>query len=336
MFKKPEYCAACHKQFVDEEVNKVGWVQLQNQYDNWRMSKWARHRKDPRRTIECRECHMPLVPSRDPAAGDSQDYNRAPNDRMHRSHRFLAANQFLPDLLKLEGAEEQVRLTHQWLKGDFPIPEIEAKWHKAGVPIVSLQLEAPATARPGEKVPIRCVVTSNKVGHDFPTGPLDIIQSWVELVVKDEQGRVVYASGTVDPQGFIKPGSFIFKAEPVDQYGNLIDRHNLWEMVGVRQRRALFPGFSDTAEFGFLCPALAPARQTALPAQQQYTFAAPEAQKLFVTARLRYRKIDQFLLNFLRSVGFFSEFREQHLTAPITDLHTQRVVIAVRTRGETS
>ena len=46
----------------------------------------------------------------------------------------------------------------------------------------------------------------------------------------------------------------MFKAEPVDQYGNLIDRHNLWEMVGVRYRRSLFPGFSDTAEYTFACP----------------------------------------------------------------------------------
>ena len=45
----------------------------------------------------------------------------------------------------------------------------------------------------------------------------------------------------------------MFKAEPVDQYGNLIDRHNLWEMVGVRYRRSLFPGFSDTAEYAFRC-----------------------------------------------------------------------------------
>lgn len=56
MFKAPEYCAACHKQFIDKEVNRVGWVQLQNQYDNWAMSHWN-HKDDPRKTIECRECH---------------------------------------------------------------------------------------------------------------------------------------------------------------------------------------------------------------------------------------------------------------------------------------
>jgi len=329
MFKKPEYCAACHKQFVDEEVNKVGWVQLQNQYDNWRMSKWARERKVARRTIECRECHMPLVASTDPAAGDAYDYNRSPNDGKHRSHRFIAANQLMPALLKLEGHEEQTALTHKWLRGDVRIPEIEDKWHKPGVPAVAIQLLAPPRVKPGEKVNLKCIITSNKVGHDFPTGPLDIIQAWVELTVKDESGKLIYASGTVDERGFIKPGSFLFKAEPVDQYGNLIDRHNLWEMVGVRHRRALFPGFSDTAEFAFFCPDISPAGRVRMDREKEYSFTAPKGGKLRVEAKLRYRKIDQFLLNFLRSVGFFTEFKGKQLSSPISDMHEDRAVIEV-------
>ena len=42
LLKSPEYCAACHKQFIDEEINDFGWVQLQNQFDNWRKSHWNR------------------------------------------------------------------------------------------------------------------------------------------------------------------------------------------------------------------------------------------------------------------------------------------------------
>jgi hypothetical protein len=328
MFKKPEYCAACHKQFVDEEVNKVGWVQLQNQYDNWKASKWARGEK-AEAVLECRECHMPLVKSTDPAAGDARDYNRSPNDGMHRSHRFIAANALMPAMLGLEGADEQVRLTHKWLKGDVRIPEIEKKWAAPEAPAVSIQLTTPAQVRPNENVKLACVITSNKVGHDFPTGPLDIIQAWLEVVVRDQTGRVVFETGTVDEKGFIKPGSFMFKSEPVDQYGNLIDRHNLWEMVGVRQRRALFPGFSDQAEFSFACPSMGNRRALPLPQQAAFDFPAGEVGALDVRARLRYRKIDQFLLNFLGSVGFFSEYKGQHLTAPITDMHEQHAVVAV-------
>src|SRR5690606_24001188 len=175
MFKQPEYCAACHKQFVDEEVNSVGWVQLQNQFDNWKTSKWARDRSDAATTVECRECHMPLVDSTDPASGDPHDYNRAPDDGRHRSHRFLGANQFMPELLGLEGAAEQTALTHAWLEGAIAIPEIEAKWKSKDIPIVSIQLLAPSEVRAGEAITVQCVITSNKVGHDFPTGPLDMI-----------------------------------------------------------------------------------------------------------------------------------------------------------------
>ena len=62
LFKSPEFCAACHKQFIDKEINRVGWVQLQNQFDAWRKSRWN-HPNDPTKTVECRECHMPLKAS---------------------------------------------------------------------------------------------------------------------------------------------------------------------------------------------------------------------------------------------------------------------------------
>ncbi|MBI3697781.1 MAG: hypothetical protein HY238_23485, partial [Acidobacteria bacterium] len=300
MFKAPEYCAACHKQFVDQEINRVGWVQLQNQYDNWAASHWNQ-KGNPRKTIECRECHMPLVEhSTDPGAGDEADYNRRANDGKHRSHRFLAANNMVPRLLRLEGWQEHVRLTEQWLEGRYEIPEIRDKWR--GGPIVRLTLEAPPAVRAGRPIPIRVTLTSNKVGHDYPTGPLDLIQSWVELRVTDDGGNLIYASGRRDEKHFIEPGSFLFKAEPVDQYGNLIDRHNLWEMVGVRYRRSLFPGYSDKVEY------LAPSRQ---PGKYQ------------VTALLEYRKVDQFLVNYLLGT-------DAGITAPVVEVAQATAAVEVR------
>jgi len=321
LFKTPEYCAACHKQFVDQEVNKFGWVQLQNQYDNWRKSKWN-HPGDARKTVECRECHMPLLNGPEPAAGDVADYNRTPTDGKHRSHRFLGANQYMPVLLKLAGGDEQARLVERWLHGEYPIPEIQAKWAEG--PAVGLELDAPVQASPGAPLRIRAIITSNKVGHDYPTGPLDLIQSWVEIRATDEQGRVVFTSGRPDAKRMIPPGTFLFKAEPVDRYGNLIDRHNLWEMVGVRYRRSLFPGYSDVAEYTFACPgspdAGSPVRETRIPS-------AP-AGDISIDAVLHYRKLDQFLVDFL--------FPGKGLSAPITDLaHAHAVVRVTRdaTRG---
>jgi hypothetical protein len=330
LFKSPEFCAACHKQFIDEEINKVGWVQLQNQYDNWRKSRWN-HPGDPTKTIECRECHMPLVASHDPASGDDRDYNRTPDDGEHRSHRFLAANQFMPVALQLNGSDQQASLTERWLRGQVDIPEIKDKWRTG--PAVPIEVEVPASVRPGEPVNIRAVLTNNKVGHDFPTGPLDIIQAWVEISVTDQAGHEIYRSGQRDSSHFIAPGSFMLKAEPVDENGNLIDRHNLWEMVGVRYRRSLFPGFTDEADYTFKCPGSEPLfgtqvtralADTASPLDRRVALRVPRegVTALHVSARLMYRKADQYLLNFLFG-------KDAGLTAPVTVMSQDQKTIEV-------
>ena len=214
------------------------------------------------------------------------------------------------------------------MRGDFEIPEIADKW-SAG-PAIPIELVMPEFVHPDEEVSLSVRITNNKAGHDFPTGPLDIIQAWVELEVTDENGEIVYQSGIVDEDRFIEPGSFIFKAEAVDQYGNLIDRHNLWEMVGVRFKRSLFPGFADQAEYTFSCPG------TVLPSDlseedllkpiESFALVTPgEGEMLHVKAALKYRKIDQYLLNFLMG-------EETTLTAPITVLSTAAGTIAVRER----
>lgn len=328
MYKKPEYCAACHKQFIDQEVNRVGWVQLQNQYDNWAASHWN-HKGDARATVECRECHMPLVDSTDPAAGDSMDYNRSPEDHKHRSHRFLAANSFVPAFLHLDGSDKQVELTAAWLQGHIEIPEIRNKWAEG--PIVKVRIEAPPTAIPGKPIPVRVVMTSNKVGHDYPTGPLDMIQSWVELRVEDADGHIVFTSGQRNDRNFLPPGTFLFKAEPVDQYGNLIDRHNLWEMVGVRYRRSLFPGYSDTVEYNVMCPSGGPSLPVAA-ARPNSNFVVPTGTapgKLRIEAILHYRKIDQFLLNYVMG-------EKSGLTAPVVDIASATADVCVTKAGESA
>jgi hypothetical protein len=267
---------------------------------------------------------MPLMESADPASGDALDYNRTAGDARHRSHRFLGANLAMPAMLRLPGAERQIELTAKWLRGEYEIPEIASKWAKG--PAVALELVAPEAVPAGDTATVRVVVTSNKVGHDFPTGPLDIIQSWVELTVTDGGRERVFASGTLDGRHFIQPGSFMFKAEPVDQYGNLIDRHNLWEMVGVRYRRSLFPGFSDTAEYTFRCAGAVGTEAPDTGHERTFRVPAPAAGgELGVTARLLYRKIDQYLVNFM--------FGEKGITTPVTEMARAEARIRVTAGG---
>jgi hypothetical protein len=309
----PELCGACHKQFIDKELNRATRVQLQNQYDSWKGSPWfvageadPRH-GDPARTLACRDCHMRRTDSEDPVAPQ--------RDGKHRHHGFIAANQWLPTYHGLPGAQRHVELTEQWLRGETVLPEIADRW-PAG-PIVPISIEAPAAVRAGETLKLRITLDNAKVGHTFPTGPLDMIQSWVDVTATLD-GREVFRSGRLDERGFLEDGAFELKAEGVDRAGNLIDKHNLWDMVGARFRRAVHPGYSDTETFTFEC---ACEGQAPVNPRRELELEAPAAQgELVITATLRYRKVNQALLNMLKPDG-----KDR---APITDMGT--VVARVR------
>jgi hypothetical protein len=158
-----------------------------------------------------------------------------------------------------------------------------------------------------------------------------MIQSWVELRVTDASGRVIFTSGQRDARNFLPPGTFLFKAEPVDQYGNLIDRHNLWEMVGVRYRRSLFPGYSDTVDYNLICPS-GSAATSSRPESTDTHFTIPAAGdpgKLQIEATLHYRKIDQFLLNYVMG-------EKSGLTAPAVDISSASATVCVTREGDTN
>jgi len=302
LLSTPEYCGACHKQFIDKEINRATRVQLQNQYDAWKGSHWFvpdpknPQRSDAEKSLACRDCHMRQVQSDEPAATSGK----------HRHHGFIAANQWLPLFHDLPHAEEHVRLTEEWLKGETVIPEIADRW-PAG-PLVPLRIEAPRSVRAGDRVVVRVVADNRKVGHTFPTGPLDVIQAWIEVTVRHGD-TVLFHSGGLDEKGFIEPGSWMLKAEGVDRAGNLIDQHNLWDMVGARFRRVLFPGYSDREEYTFECACEEP---TGIRDAEVELEAPERADVLDVEAVLHYRKVDQTLLNVLLPHG--------NARAPVTDM----------------
>ncbi len=305
LYKTAEFCGACHKQYIDKEVNTdIGKVQGQNQYDSWKNSRWYNGDRDPE-TIGCRECHMPLVEGSDPASGDAADYNRSVDDAKHRHHGILASNQYIPLKQGLKGAGRHVARVQRWLRGEIEIPEIADKW-TAG-PVVRMTLRAPETVAAGQEVRLQVVLTNNKTGHDFPTGPLDMLESWVEVTVTDPSGAVVYHTGQLDEAGRVRQAPVIYKADGFDRQGRPIDRHNLWDLVGARYKRALYPGMTDTVQLSFRCPDALRARAASQGGDapsgartRSLAFRAPSpegAATLTVTARLWYRKANPDFLD---------------------------------------
>ncbi len=289
-------CGACHKQFIDKEINHVGWVQLQNQYDDWKHGKWNTD-PDPAHRLRCQQCHMYYQKGASPALADPYDL-RVGLGVAHRNHWFAAGNQWMPNVIDSPDAAGQTQRVTEWLQGKKVIPEIADVWPEG--PVLPIKIVTPEPVRPGEKARFRAVISNNKAGHSFPTGPLDLIRAWVEVTVSDETGSVIFHSGQVQADGHLEPGTFVLKAQGVNAEGEEIVRHDLWHYVGAKWKRAIFPGYSDMYE---------------------YTFTVPRSARgpLSIAARLRYRKANQYFMDFA--------FPGKHLHSPITDLSSDRVEV---------
>jgi len=320
LYRSSEFCAVCHKQVPLPGVDTdIGLAQEQNEYDSWLNGRWY-HEGDPDKTVDCRECHMPLVESSDPASGDVADAYRSRFDGKHRSHRVLASNMYVPAILDLPGGDQQADLTVAWLRGEIDIPEIEHKWVSG--PVVDIEIVAPPSIRPGELVNISLHLHNNKTGHDFPAGPLDLLESWVELVVEDDLGRVLMTLGQQGSRNPAIDAPVIYKADWYDRRGLPVEWHNLWDVVGASFRHTIGTGDVDVIDVPFTCPGIGRPRisesysETGAGERKSdvvFSVADESVSEFRVTARLLYRKANPEFLSRVYSIGDVPE-------APVIEL----------------
>ncbi len=221
------------------------------------------------------------------------------------------------------------------MRGEIEIPEIADKWVTG--PVVRLEILAPDEVQAGEKMAIRVVLTNNKTGHDFPTGPLDMIESWIEVKVVDQSGNVVYHSGAMDENADIQTPELVYKADGFDRKGELIDRHNLWDLVGASYKRSLYPGATDAVEVSFQCPSMARRRLVDSSAgagerMRDISINSPKGAnggELTVTAVLWYRKANPEFLDRVYGV-------DKAVRSPLTEMSRASSTIRVKENTELS
>ncbi len=266
LLRTPEFCGACHKQFIPEALNRFGLAPGQNQYDEWRKSHW--HTEVANNNLSCRDCHMRLVyNSEDPGRGENGDVRRSHNDKAHRHHGTIATNLFMPEILKLPNWESQVRLTKEWIQGKTEIPEIKHLWPQG--PVSTVEIMAPETVDKGDEIEVKVVIRNRKAGHNFITGPLDFIRAWVHLKAMDDTKNVIGEWGFIDPKtrsifdipGQIhqvgnsrKQGTLVLEGLPLNSKGEPLVKHELWKSAGGKGQRVIFPGYSDQQVYKLKVP----------------------------------------------------------------------------------
>jgi Tfp pilus assembly protein PilF len=288
-----EFCSTCHKVHLDVPVNSYRWVRGFNEYDNWQASgvsgQGARSFYYPPAPQRCADCHMPLVPSNDPAAKSG----------MIRSHRFPGANTALPfvnhdpEQLKTVQAflrdgqisvdvfgiarvaesaspsERAAATSEPRLSTTFAIGEESMNFGAAAVSLEpATEVIAPldgvdAAVRRGDSVRVEVVVRTRKVGHFFPGGTVDAFDVWVELEAIDDEGRVLFHSGGLQGEGGpVEPGAHFYRSLQLDAHGNVINKRNAWMTRSVAYVRLIPPGAADTIHYRFDVPEHAGSRIT--------------------------------------------------------------------------
>lgn len=290
-------CAPCHKEY--DVVGKYpGLLQVETQYDDWKHRKWNTDR-DPARRLRCQQCHMYVESAPNRSLADPYDL-AVGLGLQYRNHRFAAANQYMPSALSSPGAEEQTRVVNQWLTGKREVPEIQKVWPRG--PIVPMKIEAPSSVRTGVYLDLRVVLTNNKAGHSFPTGPLNVVRVWIELEVYDKTGKKVFHSGELDQEDHVEAGSYVLRPIAITEDGHSIMTTDIWHPEGPQFRPAINPGESVSFEYH-------------VPVPKAVT--GP----LVVRARLRYRKANQFFMD--------EVYSPYHREAPVTDISSASEETAV-------
>ena len=296
--RKADSCAPCHKEY-DVIVPEQGPVQVETQYDDWKQGKWNTD-PDPSKRLYCQQCHMYYLEASPP---DPYDL-KIGLGKKHRNHYFAAGNQFMPEALALSDEAGQIERVTEWLQGRREVPEIRKVW-PAG-PVIALKIIAPPTAKPGGMMHLQTVLSNNKAGHGFPTGPLNIVRAWLEITVTDSSGTTVFHSGLLDPQNHIESGSYILKPLAIDLHGRMIQEPDLWHPDGPLYRPAILPGKSAAYDYDFRLPRAA-------------------RDRLMVRARLRYRKANQFFLD--------SVYPGANRTARVTDVAAAEAIVELPREG---
>jgi tetratricopeptide (TPR) repeat protein len=279
----PEYCSTCHKVHLDQPVNNYRWLRGFNDYDNWQASgvsgQGARSFYYPNQSSNCNDCHMPLVPSRDPGNRDG---------KVH-SHRFATAN---TAVAHVNGDKKQLEETVKFLKSGFvtvdlfaitPIEDLKGEtpmlrrasdtqrlnstmavgeeaessgqFFLREVSKVAAPLDtAKVNVEPGSTVRLDAVVRTRRVGHFFPGGTVDAYDLWLEVIGRDATGAPFFWSGKAAEDGPVDQGAHFYRSYMLDGEGNHINKRNAWQARSVLYVRLIPPGAADTVHYRIQIP----------------------------------------------------------------------------------
>ncbi len=190
-----EICGTCHNV---KHVTFGTW--LETTYEEWARSPYNSDK--PEKRIPCQGCHMyhrpgiPATGSTERPKNPGQAADGGPEREHIFTHYFVGGNRFIPgvfgDKVKEAMARDRLQNAAKIVIDDSTLSEGK----------------------------ITIAVRNTGAGHYLPTGLTDVRQMWLEIVIKDERGKVIYSSGVLDKNKYIPKDAIIYNTVFGDGKGN--------------------------------------------------------------------------------------------------------------------
>jgi len=298
----PEFCTACHKANLPSPLNDYKFLRAFTAYDEWQQSKFSQRNPLTFYTADfttCQGCHMKRNPISLP------DYG-AKNGTLV-SHRWLAGNTAVPFYY---GFDAQLSKTIEFLReGNYLNVDIfglekAGDVAKDGTPKLIAPLGRTSySLAPNEVVTAYVVIQNKNIGHSLIPEVRDLYEAWTEFTVKDTNGKEIYHSGFLKPDGMLDPRAHSFTNRPVTDEGEFVDNHKVWTIHSVAYDNTVQAGRSVLVRYQFRLPANA-------------------SGDFSVTAKVNYRHLRQSYLN-----NIFG--KDDHPAYPVVEIASRTRVLKI-------
>jgi hypothetical protein len=198
-----EFCGTCHDvrtppdaalaDAVDPETGEP-FQRLENLFTEWQKGPYGMENNSVGGVVTCQDCHMdlgPPAPAGSFAEGETTVFPRPGqvDEREEvRTHYFTGID---IALVVFRGLDDEARYENGNVIGQVQRRQILME------SAAQLAVTAPSNILAGDTVPIEVHVTNSGTGHNLPSGFSQERQIWVELIVSDGNGDVIYESGTL-------------------------------------------------------------------------------------------------------------------------------------------
>ena len=244
---KADLCASCHQVYHYD-----AHFPIEASYLEWKHGPYAQ------KNILCQDCHMV----------DIQTFKRSADNftkpkREDYYHYFSGANYLLTYLAA--GAAKKV--------GDEKLAKSLMQQYDMAVERLksAADLELFPIYHNGKLDELKVRVKNIRAGHNLPTSLTNVRQMWLEVTAKDEAGKIVMTSGTLNEDGSLPETARNFNSDGMgDDFHFAIDP---WVVTAFSKHETIPPrGYKDVF-YGIHFPA--------------------DLKKITLEVKLRYRQADQ-------------------------------------------